>query len=99
MDHLRVHKLKQRFPIETAQLKGTIEEPNTGKILALLDLDSTLGFAACEYLESMSGEDPKEIFFGLVGVIHKFSERIEEMFPGLSEELKEHIKQSVRSKS
>jgi hypothetical protein len=99
MDQLRVHKLKQRFPAEVAQLKGTIEELDTPQILALLDLDSTLGFAATEYLETMSGEDPKEIFYCLMGVIHKFSSRVEEMFPGLSESEKEQIKQIIRSKS
>lgn len=98
MDQLRVQRLKKRYPIEAAQLKGSDEAASTGMLLAVMDLDATFGFAATEFLETMAGEPASDTYFFLIGVLDQFTEKLDKMFPGLSDEEKIELKQKLRRK-
>lgn len=75
-----------------------MKPPAQACLLAVLDLDSTFGFAATEFLETLAGEPARDIYFLLSGVLDKFTEKLDQMFPGLSVEEKAEIKQMIRSK-
>lgn len=98
MDDLRVKKLKARFPVEAAKLKAIGKDTETAHILAILDLDQTLGFAATEYVDTMAGEPLVDVFKGLMTVIESFTQRAQEMFPGLTEEHKVQLLQTIKEK-